>query len=244
VTKYKPIITTVLFLFLIVLGILIWRALLLFNNLISLSPEVETNSEVKPTSKTVEYKKIINLNLVTQTANENLDHYETIEETISRLKRDVKITGTIVGTAGEESAIFQIEGMPDRSFNINTQLMDGFIITKISPSQVVLKNQTGDESFILQVQSGSLVKSMVPDTLEPTPMEPNTHEPGTLQPDDYEPRPMEPETFNPITVNPNTYEPGTFQPDDYEPRPMEPETFNHITVNPNTYEPGTFQPDD
>ena len=64
------------------------------------------------------------------------------------------VTGTITGTLGQESAIFQIEGMADRLFNINTQLMDGFIIKEITNSYVVLKNQTGNEAFSLYVQSG------------------------------------------------------------------------------------------
>jgi hypothetical protein len=81
-------------------------------------------------------------------------HYETIEETIERLKRDVVVTGTIIGMPGQESALFQIEGMPDRSFKINTQLMDGFIITKITEKDITLKNQIGNETLTLYVQSG------------------------------------------------------------------------------------------
>lgn len=79
-------------------------------------------------------------------------YYETIEETIARLKRDVVVTGTVTGVPGEESAMFRIEGMPDRSFAINTQLMDGFIITEITSDHVVLKNQTGNESFVLNIK--------------------------------------------------------------------------------------------
>ena len=77
--------------------------------------------------------------------------YETIEDTMSRLKRDVYVTGTLIGVPGQEQAFFKIEGMPDRSFNINTQLMDGFIITEITNNHVVLKNQIGDETFFLFV---------------------------------------------------------------------------------------------
>jgi hypothetical protein len=92
-------------------------------------------------------------------------HYETIEETITRLKRDVVVTGTITGALGQESAMFQIEGMADRLFKINTQLMDGFIIKEITTSNVVLKNQVGNETFSLYVQSG---KESSPDSnLEP-----------------------------------------------------------------------------
>ena len=66
---------------------------------------------------------------------------ETIEETITRIKRDVVVTGTVTGIPGKETAYFQIEGMSDRAFLINTQLMDGFIINEITETQIILKNQ-------------------------------------------------------------------------------------------------------
>ena len=83
------------------------------------------------------------------TDSSNFGHYETIEETIARLKRDVRVTGA----PGQEVALFQIEGMPDRSFKINTQLMDGFIITEITNNHVALKNQIGDETFTIRVRN-------------------------------------------------------------------------------------------
>ena len=83
----------------------------------------------------------------------NFGYYETIKETIARIKRDVYVRGTIISAPGEEVALFQIEGMPDRSFKINTQLMDGFIITEITNHHVVLKNQIGDETFSIRVSN-------------------------------------------------------------------------------------------
>lgn len=77
--------------------------------------------------------------------------YETIDETITRLKRDVIVTGTVTGTPGQETATFSIETMADRSFKINTQLMDGFIITEIHPAYVMLKNQSGNETIRFEV---------------------------------------------------------------------------------------------
>ena len=65
--------------------------------------------------------------------------------------RDVRVTGTLTGTPGRQSALFRIEGMPDRAFSIDTQLMDGFVITEIGKDYVVLKNQVGPESFTLEV---------------------------------------------------------------------------------------------
>ena len=83
--------------------------------------------------------------------NSNSGNFESIEETIARIKRDVYVTGVIIGAPGKEAALFKIEGMLDRSFKINTQLMDGFIITEITNDHVMLKNQIGDESFSLNV---------------------------------------------------------------------------------------------
>lgn len=82
----------------------------------------------------------------------NIGYYETIEEIIARIKRDVVVTATIIGTPGQEYAMFKIEGLPDQSFKINMQLMGGFIITKITQNQIELKNQIGDESFSLKVR--------------------------------------------------------------------------------------------
>jgi len=78
---------------------------------------------------------------------------ETIDQTISRIKKDVVVTGTLTGITGKESAIFSIEGMPGKVFFTNTQLMDGFIIKEITSTQVVLKNQLGDETISLKVEN-------------------------------------------------------------------------------------------
>ncbi len=77
--------------------------------------------------------------------------YESVAEIIARIKQDVIVTGTILGIPGQEAAIFQIEGMEDRVFRIGTQLMDGFIISDISSSEVTLRNQVGPEVFNLSV---------------------------------------------------------------------------------------------
>lgn len=98
----------------------------------------------------------INLNKPPQLASNDSGHYETVEEIIARIKRNVIVTGTMIGVPGEETAIFQIEGMADRLFKINTQLMDGFIIKEITNTYVVLKNQIGKETFSLYVQSGEV----------------------------------------------------------------------------------------
>jgi hypothetical protein len=89
----------------------------------------------------------------TNTDNSSSGGYEIIEETIARLKKEVVVTGTITGIPGEETAYFKIEGMADRAFLINTQLMDGFIIKEITETRVILKNQIGKETFVLNVQS-------------------------------------------------------------------------------------------
>jgi len=154
--KYRLIINSILFLFLIALGTLAWRTSLLFDNLTNMLSETEINSKTELDTKIIYPKETVNINTsVPIFFNNNLDHHETIEETIARIKRDVIVTGTVIGTPGKESALFQIENMPDRAFNINTQLMDGFIITEITQNQVSLKNQNGDEFFSLPVQSGN-----------------------------------------------------------------------------------------
>ena len=114
---------------------------------------VETSSDSELSTKTTRHEVTITVNESSHDIdNSNSGSYETIEGTIARINRDVIVTGTITGTPGQESAIFQIEGMPDLSFQINTQLMDGFIITDITENQIVLKNQIGDESFSLNVR--------------------------------------------------------------------------------------------
>ena len=138
------------------LGIIIRRASTLFTDLADMFPDVKTGQDLtldtqtnthKLTPSLIEFPQIAD----NRTASNNLGHYESIEETIARIKRDVYVTGSIISTPGEEAALFQIEGQPDRSFNINTQLMDGFIITGITGNRVILKNQTGDEIIFLDV---------------------------------------------------------------------------------------------
>ena len=147
--KYRYAFTAVVFL---LLAIFIWRTPLIFSNLSNLLSKKESTTEINVNLGNDETST--KLDKTYQPAANNFYQYETIEETIARLKRDVVVTGTITGTLGQESAIFQIEGMADRLFNINTQLMDGFIIKEITNSYVVLKNQTGNEAFSLYVQSG------------------------------------------------------------------------------------------
>lgn len=147
--KYRYFFTTVIALF---LGVFIWRTSILFTDLSSLFSNKETTTELG--LNTVNEESAMNINKPPQPAGNNIGHYETIEETITRLKRDVIVTGTIIGIDGQESVIFQINGMPDRLFKINKQLMDGFIIKEITNSYVVLKNQVGNETFSLYVQSG------------------------------------------------------------------------------------------
>ncbi|MCK4704916.1 MAG: hypothetical protein KAT90_05515 [Gammaproteobacteria bacterium] len=156
--KNRSIFASAILLSLIILGILVWRASLMFDNLATMLPETEAeaNAKTELNTKTTSHKEAINHNtrpLITDKGNSG--HYRTIEETIARLKRNVVVTGTVTGTAGEESALFQIEGMPDRPFIINTQLMDGFIITEITQNQVILKNQSSDDFFSLPVQAAN-----------------------------------------------------------------------------------------
>jgi hypothetical protein len=202
-------------------------------------PNAKTRSDSGLSTKTTRHEKTISLNESLQitnnnTGHNNFDNYENIEEIITRIKRDVIVTGTITGTPGQESAIFQIENMPDITLQINTQLMDGFIITEITHDQVVLKNQAGNESFSMPVEAGNLSKPMAPDS----------YEPGSLKPDEFEPRPLEPDSFEPEPMVPGSYEPGTLQPDEFEPRPLEPDSFEPEPMAPGSYEPGPLGPDE
>lgn len=132
------------------------------NNLVRIGTmlsDVNSDSELSSTTDTQIQAPLTNFTRGQLPADNNPEHsqqdrYETIEETIARIKKDVIVTGTIKGVSGEEVAYFQIEGMKDRAFLIDTQLMDGFIIEEITNSYVVLKNQVGDETFYLHVQSG------------------------------------------------------------------------------------------
>jgi hypothetical protein len=155
--NYKRILSLVSLLFLMTFGILVWRISVLFNDFAGVFPDAETGSEIVLETETTSHKGMISLNKSPQiednnSNSSNFGYYETIEQTVARIKKDVVVTGSIVGEPGEEMAYFQIEGMPDRSFTINTQLMDGFIITEITNHHVVLKNQTGNETISLMVR--------------------------------------------------------------------------------------------
>ena len=145
--KYLAVLSTSFFI--LVSLTFIWGSYKLIADLNSLLSSFGNNSINN--NKIVDKKEIKN-DLISQ-HKLNSDHYETTEETITRLKHDVIVTGTITGMPGQESAMFQIEGMADRVFNINTQLMDGFIIKEITGSHVTLKNQLGNETFTLYVQN-------------------------------------------------------------------------------------------
>jgi len=160
--KLKIILSSILFLFILVLGILGWRAAMIFTDLSSMVADLvtELDSEIgaRKTGNDEQTLSVDKSSLVTVNSkgDSNVDHYETISETIARIKRDVVVTGTVIGTPGQELAFFQIEGMADRPFKINTQLMDGFIITEISKDHVVLKNQSGDETIVLDLQGNNV----------------------------------------------------------------------------------------
>lgn len=78
-------------------------------------------------------------------------YYETTEEIMIRIKQDVLVSGTMIDGSGDKVALFRIEGQPDRPFALNAQLMDGFIITKITDQHVILKNQQGPEKLYLNI---------------------------------------------------------------------------------------------
>ena len=154
--KVNLTLSSVLLLILIGAGILIWRTSLLFSNFSDFFTDFDTGPDSALVINTASQEVAISPNYSHQisensNAKISLDQYETIQETITRIKRDVHVTGTLISTPGMEQAFFQIEGKPDKSFDVNTQLMDGFIITKITDQQVVLKNQIGDETFSLTV---------------------------------------------------------------------------------------------
>ena len=207
--KHSAITASILFLFSIVLIILIWRASLLFNSIATMLPEAVINSEAEHDTKTTLHKEATNFKTSPPiTDDSNSRHYETIEETIARIKRDAIVTGTVTGTAGEESAIFQIKSMPDRSFNINTQLMDSFIITDISQNQIILKNQMGNESFSMTVQSGNLSESIETDLFNSKLM-PGVGLPGVGLPEAEPPEAEPPEAELPEAGLPEAELPGT-----------------------------------
>ncbi len=129
---------------------------MIFTDLSAMFTDTKSESTLVLDTKTNRHEEAVSLNDSTQlTSNladrSNFGHYETIEETIARIKRDVHVTGAIISAPGQQSALFQIEGLPDRSFSINTQLMDGFIITGITENRVILKSQTGNEIIFLDI---------------------------------------------------------------------------------------------
>ena len=147
--RYKYLITIII---IFLLSFFIWNTLILST--ISSSLNVDMNAVTTLDEITDNKGYAIKTNKPLLFSSNTLGYYETTEETIVRLKRDVVVTGTILSKPEHTYALFQIEGMSDAAFNINTQLMDGFIIKKITESYVVLKNQTGNETFSLYVQSG------------------------------------------------------------------------------------------
>ena len=155
-TRCKLIFNLVSILFLTILSALIWRTSMLLTDMSAMFTDTKSESALVPDTKTNRHEQVASLNDSTQFTNNladssNVGHYETVKETIARIKRDVYVTGSLISTPGEEAALFRIEGMPDRSFSINTQLMDGFIITGITDNRVILKNQTGNEIIFLDV---------------------------------------------------------------------------------------------
>ena len=122
---YRAIIILSIFLILgIGIGIGIWRLSIMVFNISDLFSATETAVKINSAPAITEIIKDNDKESDLTVANIN-SYYETINETIARLKRDVVVTGAITGTSGQESAMFKIEGMPDREFLINTQLMIG-----------------------------------------------------------------------------------------------------------------------
>jgi len=134
----------------LVMGVLIWRNSAQPINA-SLVPTVSALSTLSGISHEMSEEEITHTEPQTENSVAGMGHYESIEETISRLRKDVLVTGTTMSIPGEESAIVQIEGLSERIFKINTQLMDGFIIEKITSRRVLLKNQSGEETISLIV---------------------------------------------------------------------------------------------
>lgn len=147
--------STVLIILFLAVAILFWNGANRFANPATYFTDVE--SESGSDAQTTMHDRVIAIIPPSPVAKNSIDststgHYETLEETMARIKRDVNVTGTIMGVAGKEVAFFQIEGLPDQPFKVNTQLMDGFLITSITKDHVVLKNQLGVETLFLDVQ--------------------------------------------------------------------------------------------
>ena len=149
--RFKSVFAAAIYLLLASLGIFIWNISVLYSDLSTFfsSHEIVTKQSTNALNPVVSLNNI----LQSQVADSiKRGQYELIHETMARIKRDVIVTGAIIGTRGLEEALFQIEGMPDKPFKINTQLMDGFIITEISNRNVLLKNQSGNETLTLEVK--------------------------------------------------------------------------------------------
>lgn len=155
--RFKSVFAAAIYLLLASLGIFIWNISVLYSDLSTFfsSHEISPSHEIVTKQSTNALNPVVSLNniLQSQVADSiKRGQYELIHETMARIKRDVIVTGAIIGTRGLEEALFQIEGMPDKPFKINTQLMDGFIITEISNRNVLLKNQSGNETLTLEVK--------------------------------------------------------------------------------------------
>ena len=125
--------------------IAVFQTLISETNLVSSSPLI--NTSIKKNAP-LSSKKVVHLfHEEHSDAMQHPGHYETINETVERIKRDVVLSATFNISPDKAFALFQIEGMMDRSFKLNTQLMDGFIITNISDNKVTLKNQVGNETI-------------------------------------------------------------------------------------------------
>ncbi|MDH5612643.1 MAG: hypothetical protein OEY66_09345 [Gammaproteobacteria bacterium] len=136
--KYRLIFSSV---FLIALGILIWRISLLFTNLTNMLPEVEIESGLD--TKATSHEDTISVNESFQptnnsTNNNKPDHYDY-----------GTITGDTTDTPEKESAMTQIDegatditqnqniddGEVDIPINIDTQPIENFIVTDITQNQ-------------------------------------------------------------------------------------------------------------
>jgi len=152
--SYKKIFKNIfLLLMFFLLAIVVWRFSLLVNTVSTILQGKNTYEMTSPGISDQGHTVLSSYDPVSEPS--PIGHYETINETIARLKKDVVLSATMLREAGKKSAYFQIEGMDDREFYINTQLMDGFIITEITENHVLLKNQTGPESFVLKIRQAN-----------------------------------------------------------------------------------------
>lgn len=154
--KYRYIFTTIIF---ALISVMVWRSSVLYNNIVNFLAQEDNYSITELNITANKKEKIKNTNQISKdnsisAGKGDAGNAEPIQQAIARINRDVIVTGTLTGAPGKESATFQIEGMADRVYKIDTQLMDGFIIKKITGATVTLKNQIGDEIIILHVQTG------------------------------------------------------------------------------------------